>query len=190
LSGFALYDVLVNGGADSARAGVHLGENIASAATAVSAVARNCELTAGGVGYLQALHVVAENSLGNLRPERAADLVNAAGGRCKLPPAEAALSLAVYKAVANRDGAAMSAAAQAAWIAVPSDDDRRRAYLMGTMLLGELARGRNAEAASLWDRYQGAALFGGRTERLPAWLTLLRKLAFHGGSAPARASAG
>lgn len=187
LAGYALYDALVHGGGDAVRARVSLREGIARAAVAVGAAARNCQSPARYDSYLSALHVVAEHSLGALRPEQAAELVDAAGGRCNWPADGISKWLAVYRAVANRDGATMSAAAQAAWDAVPRDDDKRRAYLLGAMLLGELAKGENAAAASLWARYRGAEFLDAPGRQAPPWLTLLRQLAFHPDSTAAQA---
>jgi predicted membrane-bound spermidine synthase len=173
-----LHGALVRG--EPIRGDFKMREPIGYPLTAVSALARTCELATGGEGYLRALHVVAENALAFLPPERALELVHSAGGQCASAPPNAALWIAVYKAVANRDAAAMSVSAQRALDNARPEDERRRAYLIGTMMLGELARGNSDRAANLWYRYRGATLFGEGSPDVPGWLGLLRQLAFHG----------
>jgi predicted membrane-bound spermidine synthase len=152
-------------------------DSLMSDAGAVSIIGRNCELALGGALYLNALHHLMEAMLAYLPPDNAADVVQLAGARCKPDNPATAAWFRVYDAVAHRDAAAMSATAQLLMDAAPPKDERRRAYLLGAMMLGEFAGGHADRAAGHWDRYQGAKLYAEDPGQVPAWLTFLRRSA-------------
>lgn len=144
---------------------VDLREPLRLALLAVAEAAGSCDAVASDPAYLLAAHEVLSASLPFLAAAQAGELAAAVfPAACDAGAAPPAAGwAALYRAVANRDGAAMAGAGRSVLRDASRLEKRRREYAAAAVLLGELARDRPDVALNAWGRYAEQRVVG------PAW---------------------
>src|SRR5262249_52779059 len=101
------------------------------------------------------LHAIAERTLPHLGPERRRELwIDGSWLGCDPGQVSPAVRprLALYRAIAERDAAAMQAHATLMLATADRTDLEWQRFLLSTAMLGALASGRTGDAQELWTR--------------------------------------
>ena len=177
-----LYDELVSGATPRYEAAAPA--PLYAAANTVKLIGQGCTIAKNETGWLLGWAELAEATLPFLDPPRAVALINwSYRPQCAAGASPAvAKYMALYGAVAQRDAAAMTAAALEILDDDSSLDERGYSYALAAATLGHLASGHAEQALILWQRF-GREHYAGR--RIPAHLEFLRSLAVGASLVPA-----
>ena len=136
----------------------------------------DCAVDANPDRWRDTVYDVALIALPFLESTRALDLVERIHASACVTPREADAEMwaDLYRAVALRDGNAMSASSRRLLGRDEGLSESRRAYLVAAAMLGDIAGGRALDAHETWQGY-GEELFSG--EQLPDHMKLLLSIA-------------